>query len=112
MSTDHKETAADKDPQFVKVQTLTKGVIFGLECMLFDKQPSLSLVSNGCECILIDKKFYQNHCQQQSFYDLRRKVSPYPSEDQLQNDLSVQTKWNRYKRETVESLIRACTNTS
>ncbi|ELU12307.1 hypothetical protein CAPTEDRAFT_189448 [Capitella teleta] len=46
----------------------------GLADMLHEDQPSLSLVSNGAECLLIDKQFYFNHMPQNLWQRLRLEV--------------------------------------
>ena len=43
--------------------------------MLYDDQPGFSLVSNGAEIILIDKKFYLENCPQSLLTRLRREVT-------------------------------------
>ena len=42
--------------------------------MLYSDQPGFSLVSNGAEIILIDKKFYLENCPQRLLARLRREV--------------------------------------
>lgn len=43
--------------------------------MLFDNQPCFSLVSNGVECIMIEKKFFQEHASQKLIVSMRESVS-------------------------------------
>jgi len=50
------------------VHKLTPSDYFGLADLLFDKQPSLILVSNSCECILISKEFYVQNSLSKEFY--------------------------------------------
>lgn len=47
----------------------------GLADMLFDNQPEFSLVSNGTECIMIEKKFFLEHASQKLMVQLRENVS-------------------------------------
>ena len=47
----------------------------GLTGVVFSDQPSLSLVSNGAECIVINKKFYLEHATEETLRGLRKEVS-------------------------------------
>ena len=46
----------------------------GLSDVLFDAQPSFSVISNGAECILLSKKFYREHATSRMLTQLRRQV--------------------------------------
>ena len=47
----------------------------GLADSIFSKQPDFSLISNGAECIMIDKRFYFDHVPQLLMNRLRDDVS-------------------------------------
>ncbi|XP_076448603.1 uncharacterized protein LOC143285233 [Babylonia areolata] len=98
LATDRPVTEADINPQFVYVQTLTKGDVFGLAPLVFSDQPSLCLVSNGAECLMIDRRFYLDNCPPPLSRRLKTEVSPYPSEAKLQQDLVNRINWDVYKR--------------
>ncbi|XP_070579571.1 cyclic nucleotide-binding domain-containing protein 2-like isoform X2 [Ptychodera flava] len=98
-------TEADKHPVFVVLHTLEKGGIFGLAPLVFFDQPSLSLVSNGAECIMIRKKFYMEHTTEDIRRRLRRQVQPYPSDEELQNSLQDYMNWAEYKDQTLSSTV-------
>ena len=42
--------------------------------MLFEGQPNFSLVSNGAECVMIEKKFFMEHVTQSNLVRLREAV--------------------------------------
>lgn len=46
----------------------------GISTTLFIDQPSLYLVSNGAECIMINKSLYQQHCPRRLMQKLRTQV--------------------------------------
>ncbi|XP_046335185.2 uncharacterized protein LOC124117385 isoform X2 [Haliotis rufescens] len=99
-------TEADVNPEFVLVQTLTRGQAFGLAQVVLGDQPSLSMVSNGVECLMINKRFYLDHCPPALLRRLKTQVSPYPSDERLQGDLVVRADWEVYKqRVTAEVLV-------
>ncbi|XP_022100115.1 uncharacterized protein LOC110984339 [Acanthaster planci] len=83
---------------WVRVQTLTKGSYFGLSDMLFDAQPSFSVVSNGAECILMSKKFYREHATPKMLTRLRREEQSYPDDQELQRKLENKLQWESFKK--------------
>ncbi|EDO48125.1 predicted protein [Nematostella vectensis] len=100
-------TAADRYPMFVQVSLLSKGDSFGVQSMLFDDQPSLSLVSNGAECIMISKKFYLSHCTDAMRRRLLTTETPYPNDDALQRSLQDKVNWDAYKKKTMKSVVNS-----
>ncbi|CAH3013636.1 unnamed protein product [Porites evermanni] len=99
-------TEADLHPMFVQVALLQKGDCFGVSSMVFDEQPSLSLVSNGAECIMISKKFFLSHCSDAIKRRLLVTETPYPNDDLLQKSLQDKVNWDAYRRKTIKTLIR------
>ncbi|KAK3605846.1 hypothetical protein CHS0354_002481 [Potamilus streckersoni] len=98
-------TAADLNPEFMTIQTLTKGQAFGLAQIFFEDQPSLILVSNGAECVMLSKKVYRENCSPALLEELRQEVSPYPSEEELQQALECNVNWNQYKKINIQKLV-------
>ncbi|XP_068761592.1 uncharacterized protein [Montipora capricornis] len=99
-------TDADLHPMFVQVALLQKGDSFGVSSMIFDEQPSLSLVSNGAECIMISKKFFLAHCSDEIKRRLLITETPYPNDESLQKSLQDKVNWDAYRRKTLKTLIR------
>ncbi|XP_078692013.1 uncharacterized protein LOC144922229 [Branchiostoma floridae x Branchiostoma belcheri] len=85
---------------FVTVKTLGKGAVFGLSDFLFDEQPSLILVSNGAECVMISKKLYRRHANDELLRRLRTQIYPFPSEQELQQNLRDYVDWEAYRTDT------------
>ncbi|XP_059167745.1 uncharacterized protein LOC131949800 [Physella acuta] len=101
----HLATEADTSPQFVILQTLTKGAVFGLAQCLFPEQPSMAVVSNGADCLMISKKLFLSHASPDMMRRLRVEVSPYPSASKLQEDLVTRVQWETYKLALVGQLV-------
>lgn len=99
-------TDADLHPMFVQVALLQKGDSFGVSSMVFDEQPSLSLVSNGAECIMISKKFFLTHCSDAMKRRLLVTETPYPNDESLQKSLQDKVNWDAYRRKTLKTLVR------
>lgn len=100
-------TAADLDPEFVLVQTLTKGQAFGIQQVLLENQPSMILVSGGAECVMLNKKFYKEHIDPNTLQKLKQQISPYPSDEDLQKNLQIRVNWLKYKAVTLKKLVSA-----
>jgi len=47
------------------------GRVKGLEELLLGRQPSMSVVSDGAECVLLDKQFYLQHATETLLHRLR-----------------------------------------
>ena len=47
----------------------------GLAPLVFPDQPGMCLVSNGAECVLIEKKLYEAHCPKHLSQRLKTEVS-------------------------------------
>ncbi|XP_063414048.1 cyclic nucleotide-binding domain-containing protein 2-like isoform X2 [Mytilus trossulus] len=89
---------------FVQIQNLGPKDVFGLEQVAFgmiSNTTSTILVSDGAECILINKKYFQQHLNDEGAKRLRRTLQPLPSEESLQQKLQDKTNWEAYKALTV-----------
>ncbi|XP_052778604.1 uncharacterized protein LOC128216051 [Mya arenaria] len=97
-------------PVFVEIQALLKGQVFnelqGLAEMLFENQPNFSLVSNGAECIMIEKKFYMENASQAQIVKLKEMTFPYPSNENLQSNLENKIRWDLHKKLTINTILR------
>ena len=69
------------------------------------QQTSVSLVSNGAECVMLSKKFFIDHANMDTRNQLRKRVRPYPSEEALQENLQIKVDWDLYKRKLIDDMI-------
>ncbi|CAH1266931.1 CNBD2 [Branchiostoma lanceolatum] len=105
-----RKTQPKPPPVFVQIDLLHEKDVFGLTMLRFDsgidvKQPSVSLVSKGAECIMISKKFFLEHANEKVKAFLRKNMRPYPSQDSLQGNLQDYTNWAFFKDETVNDIL-------
>ena len=75
----------------------------GLSTIRFDDDieytgTTVSLVSNGAECIMISKKFFAENATPQVKQAVRQLVRPYPTEGALQTNLQTKVDWDVFKR--------------
>ncbi|KAI0214542.1 hypothetical protein LSAT2_000360, partial [Lamellibrachia satsuma] len=103
------ESESETDHVFVAIQTLSKGDVFGLADLLYEQQPNFSLVSNGAECIMIDKRFYVDNAPQALMRRLRAEVSPYPSDGEMQAGLESHVNWERNKADVWRQAVSNAT---
>ncbi|XP_070552935.1 cyclic nucleotide-binding domain-containing protein 2-like isoform X3 [Ptychodera flava] len=86
---------------YVQLQKLVEKDTFGLIPLILGEieggSMSTALVSDGAECILINKKFFLQHLTQKHRKKLRLMLRPYPTESSLQQRLQDQTNWQAYK---------------
>uniref|UniRef100_A0A1I8FQH1 Cyclic nucleotide-binding domain-containing protein n=1 Tax=Macrostomum lignano TaxID=282301 RepID=A0A1I8FQH1_9PLAT len=88
------QTELTHQPEFVHMQTLTRGAVFGLQDLFKPDQPSLCVVSNGAECLLSP-----------AADRLRNRVTHYPSRAQLQTRLQERVNWEAYKQLLVRGAV-------
>ncbi|XP_019379317.1 PREDICTED: uncharacterized protein LOC109302207 [Gavialis gangeticus] len=62
--------SADATKKFIHIQTLRAGDIFGLVNVVFEDTLSMTLVSDGAECIVVSKEFFKKHMTE----DYRQKL--------------------------------------
>lgn len=96
---------ADSD-KFILVKKLFAGDYFGLADLLFDAQPSMQLISNGCECILLPKDVFIQNSNIDHLKELRKSEPPYPKLDQMQNDYKSQAKWKKFRKSLIRDKLR------
>lgn len=79
--------------------------MFGLVHVVFgsiEESTSVTLVSEGAECILINKAFFVKNISDDLRKKLRETVRPYPSDFDLQSKLQVNNDWNAYRNQTIK----------
>ncbi|ESO86786.1 hypothetical protein LOTGIDRAFT_235194 [Lottia gigantea] len=100
-------TTADDSPDeqiYIHLTKLGRGDVFGLEQVVLKglgETTSSCLVSDGAECIMINKLFFRKHLTQDLAKQMRKKIQPFPSEDILQQKLQTQIDWEEFKHLTV-----------
>lgn len=99
-------TDAEARPVFVRIQTLTKGSVFGLSHTILMDQPSFCLVSNGADCMLISRSFYREHCPQSLLRYLLRSLSPYATDEEMQANLLTKLNWDALRHATIVQTIK------
>ncbi|KAL3853502.1 hypothetical protein ACJMK2_017038 [Sinanodonta woodiana] len=100
-------TAADLNPQFVEVQLLTKGQLWGMADLILGEQPSFCVVSSGADCILINKQLYMDHASESLIRKMRQELCPYPTDEELQEGLQVSVDWKAYRKSELSSTMKS-----
>ncbi|KAK3608338.1 hypothetical protein CHS0354_030793 [Potamilus streckersoni] len=100
-------TEADLNPQFVEVQILTKGQLWGMADLILGEQPSFSVVSSGADCILINKQLYMEHASESLIRKMRQELCPYPTDEELQEGLQVSVDWKAYRKSELSSTMKS-----
>ncbi|XP_061186725.1 uncharacterized protein LOC133194836 [Saccostrea echinata] len=99
----------DKEPEWVHVQTLTKDQIFGLQYVTFERdkqpQPSFVVISNGAEVVQISRTLFLSKLDFNARERLRSEVSPYPTDEELQQNLMTRINWESYKDIVLQQFV-------
>ncbi|XP_067661280.1 cyclic nucleotide-binding domain-containing protein 2-like [Haliotis asinina] len=106
-----KKSSSNSDGQekvFVQIQKLGPKEIYGLEQAVFSMMgttTNTSLVSDGAECVLINRKFFLHHLSESTAKRMRRMIQPIPSDDSLQQKLQTKANWEAFKALTVTDYL-------
>lgn len=92
---------------FVRLQILERGQYFGVTDFVFADQPSLILISNGAECMMVAKKFYLKFASENCLRRLRKTEVPYPSAQELGRKLEEFWTWQRRKQHIMKDSLQA-----
>eukprot|EP00795_Rhopilema_esculentum_P008976 gene8977-16617_t len=55
---------------------------------------------------MVSKKFYLEHCTESLKGKLRKWVSPYPDDTELQSSLQEKVNWDQYRAATFNDALR------
>ncbi len=68
--------------------------------MLFPNQPELTLVSNECECLLLNKSSFLNLATDQYKQSMRRSEIPFPTDSIFYKTYHANEVWKRFSKQT------------
>jgi hypothetical protein len=66
--------------------------------MIFPNQPELTLISNECECLLLDKSSFLYLASDQYKQNIRRSEVPFPSESTFYKTYHTNEVWKRFSK--------------
>ncbi|CAM4871450.1 unnamed protein product [Rotaria socialis] len=84
---------------YVHVKTINEGQHFGLTDMLFPNQPVLTLVSNECECILLNKSSFIHLASDPFKQSMRRSEIPFPNDTAFYKTYHTNELWKRFSKQ-------------
>ncbi|XP_070552062.1 uncharacterized protein [Ptychodera flava] len=111
MKTMRSRSDTSRKDVFVQLEILHSGQVFGLTNMCYDtglidsQQPSVSLVSRGAECLMLNKKFFFDNLSEAQRVNLKSIVRPYPLQETLQERLQDLVNWQLYKQHTLNKIV-------
>jgi hypothetical protein len=66
--------------------------------MLFPNQPALTIISNECECYLLDKSSFTQLATDQYKKIIRRSETPFPTDNVFDEKYHKNELWKRYSK--------------
>ncbi|EDV24819.1 uncharacterized protein TRIADDRAFT_57016 [Trichoplax adhaerens] len=97
-------------PTYIELKTLRTREAFGIEPIIYpaDKEfsASISLISDGAECILIPRRIFRDHLSVTKVGIMQIKVERFPDCKQLVESLMESMRWKNYKGELVTNVLR------
>lgn len=103
---DESDEEEEDQSSFIELCVLERGQYFGLTNALYSEQPSLILVSNGAECIMISKKFFLEKCSDEVLRNINKIESPFPNDDDLQKRFQEYVNWTFHRKQIYNSLVK------
>ncbi|CAF2120816.1 unnamed protein product [Rotaria magnacalcarata] len=92
---------------YTEIEQIREKSVFGLVSIVFGQLKnalSVTLISDGAECIRIRKNFFIKMTPQSLFDRLRREVRPYVTDEDLQKKLQREVDWTAYKHLLVKRI--------
>lgn len=87
---------ASNEPKLLRLQNIYEQETFGLQDILFENQPPMQLISNGCECVLILKDFFIQNSPMEYLKHLRKIVPPFPEPNDLRKQYLNYMDWKQF----------------
>ncbi|RUS74959.1 hypothetical protein EGW08_017272 [Elysia chlorotica] len=95
-----------ENQSYAEIASLNEGCVFGLETMVSVPGASVSMVSEGAECLMVSKRLFLQHANIRSLRVAGDLVMSFPSAETLESKVKENRKWNRYKSHLVQQVIR------
>lgn len=97
------------EESFLKIKSLKEGEVFGLHETIVDKKnvslEPVILVSEGVECILVNKRLFVQLLNIQTLNKLRFMITPYPSEESVVKKHFNNFLWSDFKNRSFSSAM-------
>eukprot|EP00731_Ephydatia_muelleri_P031151 Em0022g665a len=81
----------------IQLQLLQPKDMFGLSSLVYKDEPSVALVSNGGECVLISKSFILRHMTEEIRSKAARVIVQLPSQEAMLKRIREHQSWNVHK---------------
>ncbi|XP_033742593.1 uncharacterized protein LOC117329021 isoform X2 [Pecten maximus] len=88
-----------------QISELKSGSIFGLEALISRPSTTLSLVSDGAECIFISKRLFLKEANIKVLRIVTDLVHNHPCHDYIKEQVYTYRKWRKYKMDTVLDVV-------
>jgi hypothetical protein len=92
----------------LEIELLKEGDVFGIRDLIFtdyyDLNP-VSLVSDGVECILVEKKQFARYLNEIKLNVLKITIMPYPNEEYFLKKYFEKEDWSSYRKNNFMTTI-------
>ncbi|XP_060065146.1 uncharacterized protein LOC132545480 [Ylistrum balloti] len=88
-----------------QISELKSGSVFGLEALISRPSTTLSLVSDGAECIFISKRLFLREANIKVLRIVTDLVHNHPCHDYIKEQIYTYRKWSKYKMDTVLDVV-------
>ncbi|XP_076117515.1 uncharacterized protein LOC143085179 [Mytilus galloprovincialis] len=100
-----KKSSDDNCTTLAQISQLKTGDVFGLESLVSKPSTTLSLVSEGAECILISKRLFLSEASIKVLRIVNDLVQNYPCHSYIRDQVDCYRKWVQYKHDIEEEVL-------
>ncbi|XP_077984512.1 uncharacterized protein LOC144439121 isoform X2 [Glandiceps talaboti] len=87
---------------YAQIATMSRGAVFGLEQ---SNCTNLSLISEGCECLLLSKKLFITEANSQVMQSLSILTNVFPTPEDTLQEIKRAREWKKYKGSVVKDVV-------
>ncbi|XP_070553053.1 uncharacterized protein [Ptychodera flava] len=87
---------------YAQIATMSPGAVFGLEQCT---SQHLSLISEGCECIIISRKFFISEANSKVLQSISIMTNNFPTSDDTLQEIKRARDWKKYKSRVVRDVV-------
>uniref|UniRef100_A0A1I8FV77 PH domain-containing protein n=1 Tax=Macrostomum lignano TaxID=282301 RepID=A0A1I8FV77_9PLAT len=91
--------------EYLPVQVLERGMLFGFTYHFFENQPALKLISKGCELLCIRRELYFDNANEITLFNVGNTLRPYPSELAVLSKNKEVRAWTEVKAQQYDKTV-------
>lgn len=108
-SIEYSDKENEKTYTYLEMKKLDEGDVFGMQDLVFTEPNDINplvLVSDGAECILINRKAFLENANANSSLNMRFKLPPYPNDETFIMKYFSFLQWERFRKRFHKKVLK------